>query len=394
MGVRVRQKDSSWWVFINHKGKRKAKKIGDRNAALEVARKLEAGLALGDLSIPDESSERPPNFQEYAERWLESYAKVHCRVSTYMKYGTLLRHYAFPRFGGKPVSEVSREDIKNLIAGMLTRGIRGKPLSRSTVRHTVAVIREIYNHGIEDGMLVANPAIRLGRFLKAKADPRSEIAPFTEEEVARFLQSVQDCAPRYYPLFLCLVRTGLRIGEAFGLQWGDLDFQGRFIEVRRNYTRGRIELPKNGKIRRVDMSIHLAETLLELKTLREAEAALIGQEFSPEAWVFINEVGGPLDETNFRRRVFHRCLARAGLRRIRLHDLRHSYASILLGRGESLVYVKEQMGHHSIKVTVDTYGHLIPGANKAAVDRLDSILTATKRNLYATDKKKSFGMKP
>ena len=91
MGVRVRQKDSTWWVFINHQGKRKAKKIGDRNAALEVARKLEARLALGNLSIQDEFSERPPNFQEYAERWLESYAKVHCRVSTYMKYGTLLR---------------------------------------------------------------------------------------------------------------------------------------------------------------------------------------------------------------------------------------------------------------------------------------------------------------
>ena len=145
MGVRVRKKDGSWYVFINHKGKRKAKKIGDRNAALEVARKLEAGLALGDLSIPDESSERPPNFQEYAERWLESYAKVHCRVSTYMKYGTLLRHYAFPRFGGKPVSGVSREDIKNLIAGMLqlprrlrrwfaARLIRGKVTSPRPAR--------------------------------------------------------------------------------------------------------------------------------------------------------------------------------------------------------------------------------------------------------------------
>ncbi len=394
MGVRVREKDGSWWVFINHQGKRKAKKIGDRKAALEVARKLEARLALGKLAILDEASERRPTFQDHADRWLETYAKGQCRVSTYTTYGTLLRQYAFPRFGVKALSDVSRGDLKCLIAEMLKRGLRGKPLSRSTVRQVVAVIREIYNHAIEDDLQLTNPAARLGKYLKAKADSRLKSNPLTEEEAGRFLQAVQDYAPHYYALFLCLVRTGLRIGEAFGLQWGDLDFQGRFIEVRQSYTRGRIEPPKNGKIRRVDMSLHLADTLKQLRTLREAEAALTGQELSPEAWVFTNEVGGPLDESNLRRRVFHRCLARAGLRRIRLHDLRHSYASILLGRGESLVYVKEQMGHHSIKVTVDTYGHLIPGANKAAVDRLDPILTATKRNLYATETKRAHGTTP
>jgi len=78
--------------------------------------------------------------------------------------------------------------------------------------------------------------------------------------------------------------------------------------------------------------------------------------------------------------VFHKALAKAGLRRIRFHDLRHTFASRLLQNGESIVYVKDQMGHHSIKVTVDIYGHLVPGANKAAVDRLDE----TGRNPRAT----------
>jgi len=75
--------------------------------------------------------------------------------------------------------------------------------------------------------------------------------------------------------------------------------------------------------------------------------------------------------------VFHKALAKAGLRRIRFHDLRHTFASRLIQNGESLAYVKEQMGHHSIKVTVDVYGHLVPGANKAAVDRLDAPPSAT-----------------
>ena len=88
-------------------------------------------------------------------------------------------------------------------------------------------------------------------------------------------------------------------------------------------------------------------------------------------WVFVNEDGLPIWKSDFKRRVFHKALEKAGLRRIRFHDLRHIFASRLLQNGESVVYVKDQPGHHSIKVTVDVYGHLVPGADKAAVDRVD-----------------------
>jgi integrase len=92
-------------------------------------------------------------------------------------------------------------------------------------------------------------------------------------------------------------------------------------------------------------------------------------------WIFINEEGQPLDHHNFRKRIFEKLLVRAGVRRIRFHDLRHTFASLLLQQRESPQYVKEQMGHHSIQVTVDTYGHLIPGSNRSAVDRLDDATT-------------------
>lgn len=88
-------------------------------------------------------------------------------------------------------------------------------------------------------------------------------------------------------------------------------------------------------------------------------------------WVFVSEVGTMMDADNFRHRVWQKLLTKAGLRRIRIHDLRHTFASLLIQQGESLAYVKEQMGHHSIRVTVDVYGHLVPGGNKAAVDKLD-----------------------
>lgn len=101
-------------------------------------------------------------------------------------------------------------------------------------------------------------------------------------------------------------------------------------------------------------------------------------------WVFTNEKGGMLDGDNWRSRVFYKALEKAKLRKFRIHDVRHTYASLLIQAGESLAYVRDQLGHHSIKVTVDIYGHLVPGANRAAVDRLDDAPDATIRNLSAT----------
>jgi integrase len=175
-----------------------------------------------------------------------------------------------------------------------------------------------------------------------------------------------------------LARTGLRIGEALALQWGDIDFNGRFITIQRGISRGRIETPKNGKSRRVDMSLQLTEALKALKDQGGTPVVVPitrneGAPEEPSEWVFTNGVGGFIDVNNWRRRVFNKALKKAGLRRIRIHDLRHTYASLLIQAGESLAYVRDQLGHHSIKVTVDIYGHLAPEGNKQAVDKLDDV---------------------
>src|SRR5262249_13708710 len=135
------------------------------------------------------------------------------------------------------------------------------------------------------------------------------------------------------------------------------------------FTRGRIEPTKTGKARRVDMSDALATELLALKKRRQTEYLAKGSNEIPK-WIFCNGEGNPLDYYNLKHRHFEKCLEHAGLRKIRFHDLRHTYATLLLMQGESPVYVKEQLEHSSIKVTVDIYGHWIPGANRAAVNKL------------------------
>ena len=220
----------------------------------------------------------------------------------------------------------------------------------------------------------------MGRYLKDKKDRRAGLDLFTPQEEEVLLTATLKHVPRHYCLLLCALRTGLRIGELFGLQWDDLDFGGRFIEVRRTLKDGRqVFPPKNGRMRRVDMSLQLAEELKRQRVQQSREALAKGWGRVP--WVFTDSQGNPLRKNNFGRRVFRNLLRMAGLRPIRFHALRHTFASRLLQNRESPVYVKDQLGHSSIKITVDTYGHLIPGANKAAVDRLD----VTGRNPAATE---------
>ena len=152
---------------------------------------------------------------------------------------------------------------------------------------------------------------------------------------------------------------------------------------RRSLSHGRLTLSKSGKGRRVDMSLHLMETLKAVLLERKKETLRHGWGEVPP-WVFISETGTPMDRKNFQGRVWKKLLAKADLRYIRLHDLRHTFASLLIQNGESLAYVKEQMGHHSIQITVDIYGHLVPGGNRQAVDRLDGLETVTIRNPDAT----------
>ncbi len=371
MGVTVRQKEKGkgkpWWVYINHDGHRQAKKVGEKTSAEAVARELRERLAKGDFQIGRQK--QAPTFGEYARKWLEGYGETHLKYSTQKGYDSLLRVHLGP-FLDRPIDQITRVDIREIIYEKLKAG-----LSPKTVNNIKALISSVLTHAFEDELITVHPASRLGRFIKAK-DRKTDINPLTRDEARVLLETIADRSPRHYPFFLCALRTGMRLGELRGLEWGDVDFRGGFIEVRRAHVKGQITTPKNGKSRRIDMSRQLAETLKDHLLERKKEALAKGWGEAPEQ-VFVNEEGGIINESNLRNRVFFKALAKAGLRRIRIHDLRHTFASMLIQNGESLAYVKDQLGHHSIQITVDIYGHLVPGANRQAVDRLDDDVSTT-----------------
>src|SRR5947208_3293143 len=304
MGVRVRYRDGAWWVFITYRGKRKAKRIGDRRAAEEVASKLRARLQLGDLS-PLEEEREVFTFQAYAERWLETYVAPNCKPRTLELYGFLCRRHLFAMLGAVKLADIAREHARALLAEKVQGGMK-----RTTALKIVALLREILNHAVEDRLIPSNPATRLARFYRGRTEEeaRPAITPLTEAELATLLGACK----RWYPEWLDLIAlagwTGMRQGEVLGLQWADFDFAGNFVEVRQTvgYRGGKLLVgrPKSGKARRVDLPTPLAAALQRRKSLLEAEAA----------------IGKPVDALNLVHRVWLPLLEKAGLCRIRFGE--------------------------------------------------------------------------
>jgi integrase len=368
MGVKIRKRDGKWYVFVNYRGRRKAKCVGtSRELAEQVRRQLEAKLALGDLGFLAE--EEQVTFGKYADRWLKQHAELHCKPSTISGYKAVLRLRVRPTFEHVSVDRISRDDVKELFTNLSAKG-----LSANTLKNALIILRVVLNSAIGDGLIQANPANKMGRFLPADPEKFEPVA-LIREEAESFLAEVD---ADFHLLFLTLLRTGMRWGEAAALRWGDIQFgsseedPNRFIWVRRNWVQGKFTSPKSKKTRRIDLSRQLRRALLETRDARILKAYLGGRSRIADELVFPSEAGTVLDHSNVYSRYFLPAIERAGLRHFRIHDLRHTFASQLLQDGASLAYVRDQLGHSSISVTVDLYGHLVASANIAWVDRLDS----------------------
>lgn len=238
MGVIVRQKmkgkGQPWWVFIAHNGNRTSRKVGTKDAAVEVATKIQARLQLGEFDFEEEKKEEKPEptFRDYADSWIKVNAPAECKESTVSSYDDLLRIHVLPEFGTLKLREINRGKIKDFIALKINDGY-----SASSVTHMRNLISNVLNKAVDDEAIPGNPALRLGKIVqKVNGDDENgeRIAdPLTREEVTRLLNTVRENFKKDYPLFLLLLRTGLRIGEALALKWGDIDFNGRFIHVQK-----------------------------------------------------------------------------------------------------------------------------------------------------------------
>jgi integrase len=296
--------------------------------------------------------DRDITIDEYAKRWVRQVASE-LKPRTLRSYGQQLKLYVLPAFGHFRVRALHLGHIKAVLVDK-----RAADLGKNSVRLIRSTLSVMLSDAVEDGVIVANPALQLrgtrrrGTDTITPADRQQAIRPMSPEELSALLAAAREDA-RHYPLFLLLARTGLRPGKAFGLQWGDLDFRARELRVERSWSLRRIETPKTGRTRRVDMSEQLVRTLRHLEIDRMVEKVKRGWAEIPP-WLFCTDEGTPFDESRVRK-AFSRALRRAKLPSFRLYDLRHTYASLLLAQNAPLTYVSAQLGHTDATTTLRWY---------------------------------------
>jgi integrase len=386
MGVKLKKIRGKWYLVINYKGRRKTKAISHNKAvAIEVRRKVEAALALGDLGVFGDDKKASPTVTEYSERWLEKFVQVRRKRSTYLSYECQMRIHVLPYFGKMRLDAITRAGVEDFVAYLATQKTpeHGTRLSQNSVRLALDTLRAMLAHAVKAKLIGSNPAKDLGDVIRSDK-PEREIEAMTRKESDSLLAAMREMfAFAVYCFFLVALRAGLRLGEIAALRWSDLNFgeseeDKAYIVVQRNYVNEEFGTPKSGKSRRVDMSRQLRAALLQLRDERMLTAMQQGQMSITGDLVFQSDAGGPIVKRNIGPRYMEPALERRGLRHFSFHALRHTFASLLLQAGISPAYVQRQLGHSSIAITVDTYGHWIPSENADWINAADSKPTPAK----------------
>jgi integrase len=198
-------------------------------------------------------------------------------------------------------------------------------------------------------------------YLRQGDEPESQPDPFTRDEARVVLAAAQKQFPEWHPFIFCGLRTGMRVGELLGLQWGDVDWRGRFLRVERNVVRGNLTTPKNHQQRRVDMSAQL-RAVLRLWRRHQRAVWLKRGEPRPD-WIFSSASSTPLDISNVSK-AFGLILDKAELHRRGLHQMRHTFASLLINAGEPVTYVSRQLGHRDSSIRLRVYARRLPEAHR------------------------------
>jgi integrase len=254
-----------------------------------------------------------------------------------------------------------------------------KDMNLSTLRKLLVTLNQIMAYAVRHKYIYSNP-VRDAERPRSRGQDLSHdmMSILIPEQITAFLEKVAN--QKYYTLFLMAIMTGMRQGELLGLKWSDIDFQKKQIHIRRTFNHGRFFEPKTkGSVRKIDLSPVVIRELAKWKLVCTKNGFDL---------IFANEEGKPIDCLNMVKRYFYPALEASKCPRIRFHDLRHTYASLLIEQGENIKYISSQLGHSNPTTTLNVYAHLLKQDNQEAVCKLEkTIFEGTGHNLVTKEEK-------
>lgn len=312
---------------------------------------------------------------DHLKQWLKDYAYPNLSPNTALGYESIISRHLFPALGAIPLTQLRPEMIQRYISDKLSHGrANGQGgLNARTVRHHIVCLHTALQNAIKMGMLIRNPvdAVTIPRA------ERHEMRTMNESDIHIFLEMARPT--QYYAFFYTALFTGMRRSELLALRWQDIDLLLLQISVSRSLHQVRggkiiFRQPKTEKSRRVVALTPSTAALLEEhhESQNRLRQSLGYPELIDNDLVFCQYDGKPF-LPNTVTHNWIKLARRIGLNGIRLHDARHTHASLMLKQGVHPKIVQERLGHSSIQVTLDTYSHVAPGLQEAAAEKFDEI---------------------
>jgi len=319
---------------------------------------------------------------EYLERWLKDYAWPNLAPRTAEGYEYIIRRHIIPALGNIALTQLKPEHLQRYYSEKLTGGrCDGKGgLSPRTVRHHHVTLHDALEHAVKMGLLSRNVADAV--------DPpryqRPQWQTLSEFDINTFLEAAKKTP--YYVIFYQALFTGMRRSELLALRWCDVDLLLCEVHITRSLHHLRtgeivIRTPKSAKGRRmVALSPSAALLLQEHKDKQAVQRVMLGVPLKDDDLVFSTLEGKPLLPDTITH-AWIKLVRRIGLKGIRLHDARHTHASLMLKQGVHPKIVQERLGHASIQITLDTYSHVAPGLQEAAAAGFDKMVLTRRENV-------------
>lgn len=348
-------------------GKRKQKSKGGfktKKEAQQALNEVMSKVYKGDYQEPEKM-----NIKEFMNEWLEVYAKNKVKETTLKNYKRAVDSRIVPALGMIQVNELKNHHAQKFVNDLIEEG-----LSARYIEYCMTVLHGAFENAVKKEILDKNPT----KYVEMPRARKRDYKTWSSEQVKQFMRYAKLESLLYYPIFLTAVGTGMRRGELLGLTWDNIDFDKGDITVRQSLIYDeegfRFSTPKTeGSIRAIALDDNLCKELKKHQIKQKEMKLLFGQGYDDHNLVFAREDGKPMYPRQLAI-VFNRIIKQANVPKIRIHDLRHTHATLLLELGVNPKIVAERLGHSSVKITLDVYSHVTTEMQKDTAKKLEKFI--------------------
>lgn len=364
------KKEGSSWYFVAElgvdplTGKRKRKK----QRGFKTKKDAEKALALIEAEVFKGTYFEPSSihFKDHLYEWFKV-KKNSINIQTAQVYENYLNNRIIPVLGHVQLSQLTPMLLQNYVSNLKEEG-----LASATIKKIYNIIKGSLDYAVNMELLPSNPAKKI----QLPKDKKKEMKVWDIDEIRAFLKIASK--DRLYPAFHLAITTGMRRGEILGLRWKDVDLDKGILYVRQTLSKDGKRFLSGAKtessVRSIKLSNETIAVLRKHKARVAKEKLQLGPDYVDYDLVVCTSKGTPVNPENLKK-TYERLIKEADVPKIRFHDLRHTHATMLLAQGVHAKVISERLGHSNIKITLDTYSHVLPNMQEEAANQIDALLS-------------------